>query len=211
MLAMLFMVRVISVSLLAQVAESSDGQEVSTEVTPVPPFSYAVQGLKHSTNYSVRVQCSNEMGSSPFTDRVYFQTLELGKKQQKEQDSSSEPEKEMIINVINSSLILQYRKCYAVRLLVHSEGLLEQNKNMHSNVLNSNVICIIQELFQPYGFCMLVPLALGILGILGEMRGGFSTWNSRVLMACRSCSLPLHPLFSGWSQERGRNCHFQCG
>ncbi|NXB10632.1 TYRO3 kinase, partial [Cnemophilus loriae] len=60
-----------------QVAESPDGQEVSTEVTSVPPFSYAVQGLKHSTNYSVRVQCSNEMGSSPFTDRVYFQTLEL--------------------------------------------------------------------------------------------------------------------------------------
>ncbi|XP_030805486.1 tyrosine-protein kinase receptor TYRO3 isoform X2 [Camarhynchus parvulus] len=59
-----------------QVAESPDGQEVSTEV-PVPPFSYTVQGLKHSTNYSVRVQCSNEMGSSPFTDRVYFQTLEL--------------------------------------------------------------------------------------------------------------------------------------
>lgn len=70
------------ISLLAQVAESPDGQEVSTEVTPVPPFSYTVQGLKHSTNYSVRVQCSNEMGSSPFTDRVYFQTLELGKKQQ---------------------------------------------------------------------------------------------------------------------------------
>nr|XP_030130192.3 tyrosine-protein kinase receptor TYRO3 isoform X2 [Taeniopygia guttata] len=60
-----------------QVAESLDGQEVSTEVTPVPPFSYTAQGLKHSTNYSVRVQCSNEMGSSPFTDRVYFQTLEL--------------------------------------------------------------------------------------------------------------------------------------
>ncbi|XP_064318577.1 tyrosine-protein kinase receptor TYRO3 isoform X4 [Phalacrocorax carbo] len=60
-----------------QVAESPDGQEVSTEVTPVPPFAYHVQGLKHSTNYSVRVQCSNEMGSSPFTDRVYFQTLEL--------------------------------------------------------------------------------------------------------------------------------------
>uniref|UniRef100_A0A8C2TRN7 Tyrosine-protein kinase receptor TYRO3 n=1 Tax=Coturnix japonica TaxID=93934 RepID=A0A8C2TRN7_COTJA len=60
-----------------QVAESPDGQEVSTEVTPVPPFAYGVQGLKHSTNYSVRVQCSNEMGSSPFTERVYFQTLEL--------------------------------------------------------------------------------------------------------------------------------------
>ncbi|KAM6255106.1 tyrosine-protein kinase receptor TYRO3 isoform 3-T3 [Spheniscus humboldti] len=60
-----------------QVAESPDGQAVSTEVTPVPPFAYGVQGLKHSTNYSVRVQCSNEMGSSPFTDRVYFQTLEL--------------------------------------------------------------------------------------------------------------------------------------
>lgn len=68
-----------SVSCLAQVAESPDGQEVSTEVAPVPPFAYGVQGLKHSTNYSVRVQCSNEMGSSPFTERVYFQTLELGK------------------------------------------------------------------------------------------------------------------------------------
>lgn len=72
-------VTVFCVSLSAQVAESPDGQEVSTEVTPVPPFAYGVQGLKHSTNYSVRVQCSNEMGSSPFTDRVYFQTLELGK------------------------------------------------------------------------------------------------------------------------------------
>lgn len=72
-------VTVFSISLLAQVAESPGGQEVSTEVTPVPPFAYGMQGLKHSTNYSVRVQCSNEMGSSPFTDRVYFQTLELGK------------------------------------------------------------------------------------------------------------------------------------
>ncbi|XP_008948488.1 PREDICTED: tyrosine-protein kinase receptor TYRO3-like, partial [Merops nubicus] len=60
-----------------QVAESPEGQEISTEVTPVPPFAYGLQGLKHSTNYSVRVQCSNEMGSSPFSDRVYFQTLEL--------------------------------------------------------------------------------------------------------------------------------------
>ncbi|XP_067152560.1 tyrosine-protein kinase receptor TYRO3 isoform X2 [Apteryx mantelli] len=60
-----------------QVAESPEGREVSMEVAPVPPFAYDVQDLKHSTNYSVRVRCSNEMGSSPFTDRVYFQTLEL--------------------------------------------------------------------------------------------------------------------------------------
>ncbi|XP_025889226.1 tyrosine-protein kinase receptor TYRO3 [Nothoprocta perdicaria] len=60
-----------------QVAESPEGREVSTEVAPVPPFASSVQGLKHSTNYSVRVRCSNEMGSSPFTERVYFQTLEL--------------------------------------------------------------------------------------------------------------------------------------
>lgn len=73
------MVIVFSISFLVQVAESPDDQVVSTEVTPVPPFAYSVQGLKHSTNYSVRVQCSNEMGSSAFTDRVYFQTLELGK------------------------------------------------------------------------------------------------------------------------------------
>ena len=79
LLVIWLMVTVFSVSLLGQVAESPEGQEFSTEVTPVPPFAYGVQGLKHSTNYSVRVQCSNEMGSSPFTDKVYFQTLELGK------------------------------------------------------------------------------------------------------------------------------------
>lgn len=60
-------------------AESHDDQDISTEVIPVPSFAYGLQGLQHSTNYSVRVLCTNEMGSSPFTDWIYFQTLGLGK------------------------------------------------------------------------------------------------------------------------------------
>ncbi|KAM9147966.1 tyrosine-protein kinase receptor TYRO3 [Pangshura tecta] len=64
-------------SCTVQVAESSEDHEGSTEVIPVPPFTCGLPGLKHSTNYSVRVQCTNEMGPSPFTDWVYFQTLEI--------------------------------------------------------------------------------------------------------------------------------------
>uniref|UniRef100_A0A670HRL8 Tyrosine-protein kinase receptor TYRO3 n=1 Tax=Podarcis muralis TaxID=64176 RepID=A0A670HRL8_PODMU len=65
-------------SCTVQVAELQE-DEVSTEVVPVPSFSQAFPGLKHSTNYSARVQCTNELGSSPFTDWVYFQTMGLGK------------------------------------------------------------------------------------------------------------------------------------
>nr|XP_028579360.1 tyrosine-protein kinase receptor TYRO3 isoform X1 [Podarcis muralis] len=63
-------------SCTVQVAELQE-DEVSTEVVPVPSFSQAFPGLKHSTNYSARVQCTNELGSSPFTDWVYFQTMGL--------------------------------------------------------------------------------------------------------------------------------------
>ncbi|XP_032649761.1 tyrosine-protein kinase receptor TYRO3 isoform X2 [Chelonoidis abingdonii] len=64
-------------SCTVQVAESLEDHEGSTEVVPVPPFTCGLPGLKHSTNYSVRLQCTNEMGTSPFTDWVYFQTLEI--------------------------------------------------------------------------------------------------------------------------------------
>lgn len=60
-------------------ADLQEEDEVVTEVFSVPPFIRALPGLKHATNYSVRVQCSNEMGNSPFSDWVYFQTLGLGK------------------------------------------------------------------------------------------------------------------------------------
>lgn len=61
--------------------ELQEDEVLSTEVVSVsvPSFACVIPGLKHSTNYSVRVQCTNEMGSSPFTDWVYFQTLGLGK------------------------------------------------------------------------------------------------------------------------------------
>lgn len=44
----------------------------------------------------------------------------------------------MIMDVINSLLILHCGKHYAVRLLIHSEGLLEQNNDMQANVVNVN-------------------------------------------------------------------------
>lgn len=66
--------------LVQQVTESQNNGEVFTEVVPILSLTSSFPGLKHSTNYSVRVQCTNEMGNSPFTDWVYFQTLGLGKK-----------------------------------------------------------------------------------------------------------------------------------
>lgn len=64
-------------SCTVQVTESQNNGEVFTEVVPILSLTSSFPGLKHSTNYSVRVQCTNEMGNSPFTDWVYFQTLGL--------------------------------------------------------------------------------------------------------------------------------------
>uniref|UniRef100_A0A8D0G8A3 Tyrosine-protein kinase receptor TYRO3 n=1 Tax=Sphenodon punctatus TaxID=8508 RepID=A0A8D0G8A3_SPHPU len=86
-------------SCTVQVAESPEGPEISTEVVPAPPFISGLPGLKHSTNYSVRVQCTNEIGTSPFTDWVYFQTLGLA--------PSSTPQNIHVIQR-DSSLILEW-------------------------------------------------------------------------------------------------------
>ncbi|XP_077178927.1 tyrosine-protein kinase receptor TYRO3 isoform X3 [Paroedura picta] len=64
-------------SCTVQVAEPQQQEEVSIEVVRVPSFTCGFPGLKHSTNYSARVQCTNEIGSSSFTNWVYFQTLGL--------------------------------------------------------------------------------------------------------------------------------------
>ncbi|KAJ7344815.1 hypothetical protein JRQ81_000765 [Phrynocephalus forsythii] len=64
-------------SCTVQVAEPEESEAISVEVVPAPSFTKTLLDLKHSTNYSVRIQCTNEMGSSPFTDWVYFQTLGL--------------------------------------------------------------------------------------------------------------------------------------
>nr|XP_056706905.1 tyrosine-protein kinase receptor TYRO3 isoform X2 [Euleptes europaea] len=64
-------------SCTVQVAEPQEEEEVFREVVPVPSFTCGLPGLKHSTNYSAQVQCTNEIGSSSFTDSVYFQTLGL--------------------------------------------------------------------------------------------------------------------------------------
>ncbi|XP_076834793.1 tyrosine-protein kinase receptor TYRO3 [Brachyhypopomus gauderio] len=42
----------------------------------VPPFQYTIAGLSSHSNYSVRISCDNEIGSSPFSSWVDFQTPE---------------------------------------------------------------------------------------------------------------------------------------
>ncbi|CAM2115892.1 tyrosine-protein kinase receptor TYRO3 isoform X2 [Caretta caretta] len=86
-------------SCTVQVAESPENHEGSTEIVPVPPFTCGLPGLKHSSNYSVRVQCTNEMGTSPFTDWVYFQTLEIA--------PGSTPQNIHVIQ-IDTSLVLEW-------------------------------------------------------------------------------------------------------
>ncbi|KAM8921177.1 tyrosine-protein kinase receptor TYRO3, partial [Pelodytes ibericus] len=54
---------------------SYDGTTYS-QLVSVPPFSATLEDLQPLTNHSVRVQCTNEMGSSSFTDWVLLQTME---------------------------------------------------------------------------------------------------------------------------------------
>ncbi|NP_571507.2 tyrosine-protein kinase receptor TYRO3 precursor [Danio rerio] len=43
-------------------------------VVEVPPFQHVFEGLRSYSNYSVRVRCDNEVGSSPFSPWVDFHT-----------------------------------------------------------------------------------------------------------------------------------------
>ncbi|XP_026868982.2 tyrosine-protein kinase receptor TYRO3 [Electrophorus electricus] len=42
----------------------------------VPPFQHTIEGLRSHSNYSVRIRCDNEVGSSPFSPWLDFQTPE---------------------------------------------------------------------------------------------------------------------------------------
>ncbi|XP_071354695.1 tyrosine-protein kinase receptor TYRO3 isoform X2 [Trachinotus anak] len=42
----------------------------------VPPHLHVLSGLRSHSNYSVRVSCANEVGASPFSPWLYFQTPE---------------------------------------------------------------------------------------------------------------------------------------
>jgi len=44
----------------------------------VPPFQHVFGGLHSYSNYSVRIRCDNEVGSSPFSPWVDFHTPEAG-------------------------------------------------------------------------------------------------------------------------------------
>uniref|UniRef100_A0A8B9KQ59 Tyrosine-protein kinase receptor TYRO3 n=1 Tax=Astyanax mexicanus TaxID=7994 RepID=A0A8B9KQ59_ASTMX len=44
----------------------------------VPPFQHTIDGLNSHTNYSVRIRCDNEVGSSPFSPWIEFETPEAG-------------------------------------------------------------------------------------------------------------------------------------
>ncbi|KAK1158783.1 tyrosine-protein kinase receptor TYRO3-like isoform X2 [Acipenser oxyrinchus oxyrinchus] len=60
-----------------QFAENSGKREELFErQVSVPPHEQTIGGLRCFSNYSTRIVCSNEVGSSPFTDWVDFETLE---------------------------------------------------------------------------------------------------------------------------------------
>lgn len=44
----------------------------------VPPHLQVLSGLNSHCNYSVRVSCVNEVGASPFSNWLHFQTPESG-------------------------------------------------------------------------------------------------------------------------------------
>lgn len=44
----------------------------------VPPHLLGLSSLKSHSNYSVRVSCVNEVGASPFSHWLHFQTSESG-------------------------------------------------------------------------------------------------------------------------------------
>uniref|UniRef100_H2ZWZ0 Tyrosine-protein kinase receptor TYRO3 n=1 Tax=Latimeria chalumnae TaxID=7897 RepID=H2ZWZ0_LATCH len=61
-----------------QVAERQrERKHFAVKTVAVPPFNYTFQSLKFFTGYSVQLRCSNEVGTSPYTDWVDFQTLEM--------------------------------------------------------------------------------------------------------------------------------------
>ncbi|MGH0160828.1 UNVERIFIED_CONTAM: hypothetical protein FKN15_039924 [Acipenser sinensis] len=55
---------------------SGKREELFERQVSVPPHEQTIGGLRCFSNYSTRIVCSNEVGSSPFTDWVDFETLE---------------------------------------------------------------------------------------------------------------------------------------
>uniref|UniRef100_A0A8C5WLD8 Tyrosine-protein kinase receptor TYRO3 n=1 Tax=Leptobrachium leishanense TaxID=445787 RepID=A0A8C5WLD8_9ANUR len=53
----------------------SHDNTIYSQFISVPPFSTTVEDLQPLTNHSICVQCSNEIGASPFTDWLQFQML----------------------------------------------------------------------------------------------------------------------------------------
>lgn len=52
--------------------------ELPQQEVPVPPHLQVVSGLRSHCNYSARVSCVNEVGASPFSPWLHFQTPESG-------------------------------------------------------------------------------------------------------------------------------------
>ncbi|MBN3298805.1 TYRO3 kinase, partial [Amia calva] len=60
-----------------QVSQNSgEGVELPEYHVTVPPFQQLIGGLKCFSNYSARICCDNEVGNSPFSNWIAFQTLE---------------------------------------------------------------------------------------------------------------------------------------
>ncbi|KAG8449443.1 hypothetical protein GDO86_016192 [Hymenochirus boettgeri] len=59
-----------------QVLALQGNYDMYSQLISVPPFAASLEDLQPLTNYSVRVQCTNEMGASPFTEWQSFHTSE---------------------------------------------------------------------------------------------------------------------------------------
>lgn len=53
--------------------------ELPQQKVLVPPHLHVLSGINSHSNYSVRVSCVNEVGVSPFSHWLQFQTPESGK------------------------------------------------------------------------------------------------------------------------------------
>lgn len=63
----------------SQMSENSGKRvELPERSVMVPPFELSIGGLKCYSRYRVRIRCNNEVGPSPYSNWVDFQTPEAG-------------------------------------------------------------------------------------------------------------------------------------
>lgn len=76
----------------------------------VPPHLRVLSGLRSFSNYSVRVSCANEVGASPFTPWLHFQTPESGERRSQQQVTDNSDVKILVITVAFLKVLLHVKQ-----------------------------------------------------------------------------------------------------